>query len=311
MKNSLYLLSLISLLAVSCGPSKYTMHLETRYPSKVGVDLAGKNISVVYLENDDVIQNGFNASMAEGFASSLENEYETGKGSIGVYRMKRTASGDYSSRDTLRNLLMDTGVDVVFLFDTVAIGEISVGGSSRTSLSSVPDSAYISAASVPFTLKLYSYDAMDKKDEVRNFGGTTIAQPAVYSDGKQTYDLLKAEALSLLPAEGAEAGRLVAESFASQWKVEGFSICYFDSSKWIEAVRRAENFEWKAAMDIWFGFLDSNDLMKRSCAAYNLAVACFLQGDYRLASEWLDLSDKDNQLPLSEGLRKRIDQRLK
>jgi hypothetical protein len=32
-------------------------------------------------------------------------------------------------------------------------------------------------------------------------------------------------------------------------------------------------------------------------------------GDYELASEWLDRSDKDNRLPLSDALRKRIDAR--
>ena len=53
----------------------------------------------------------------------------------------------------------------------------------------------------------------------------------------------------------------------------------------------------------------SNDLLRRSCAEYNIAVACYMMGEYELASEWLDRSDKDNKLPLSDGLRKRIDSR--
>ena len=48
------------------------MHLETRQPSKAGVDLAGKNLSVIYLEDGRAVQDGFNAYMAEGFASYLE-----------------------------------------------------------------------------------------------------------------------------------------------------------------------------------------------------------------------------------------------
>jgi hypothetical protein len=32
-------------------------------------------------------------------------------------------------------------------------------------------------------------------------------------------------------------------------------------------------------------------------------------GDYHLAMEWLDLSDKENKLPISDALRKRIDSR--
>jgi hypothetical protein len=32
-------------------------------------------------------------------------------------------------------------------------------------------------------------------------------------------------------------------------------------------------------------------------------------GDYDLATEWLDMSDKDNMLPVSDALRKRINAR--
>jgi len=50
-------------------------------------------------------------------------------------------------------------------------------------------------------------------------------------------------------------------------------------------------------------------LMKRACAEYNISVACYMLGDYTLALEWLDLSDKDNKLPISDAMRKRIDAR--
>jgi hypothetical protein len=50
--------------------------------------------------------------------------------------------------------------------------------------------------------------------------------------------------------------------------------------------------------------------MKRACAEYNISVACYMLGDYPLAIEWLDLADKENKLPISDALRKRIDARL-
>ena len=55
--------------------------------------------------------------------------------------------------------------------------------------------------------------------------------------------------------------------------------------------------------------LSSNDPMKRACAGYNISVACYMLGDYQLALEWLDLSDKENKLPISDALRKRISAR--
>ncbi len=308
MKKILILVLLVC--AVSCGPSKHAIHIEMRYPSKAGVELLGKNVSVVYLENDNETATDFSESMADGFAYTLEQEYGMGSGSAGIYRMRRDPDGNYASKDSLFNILMDTGADVVFLFDTVKFGNMTVGGPSRVAYASSPDSAYISAGAVPFTLKLYCFDAMNEKGNVQLFGGTTMANPSVYSNGKDDSTITTRKAWKALGAEGWEAGLEVAESFKSQWKHEQYSIVYFEGKKWYDALALAENYVWKDAMDIWIGLLDTNDLMKRSCASYNIAVACYMLGDYHLASAWLDQSDKDNKLPISDAMRKRINARI-
>ncbi len=309
MKKVLVLALLVC--AVSCSPSKHAIHVEMRHPSKVGVELAGKNISVVYLENDDRIATDFNESMADGFAYTLEEEYGTGSGSIGIYRMRRNPGGDYASKDSLFNILMDTGADVVFLFDTLKFGNMTVGGPSKVAYTTSPDSSYITSGTIPFTLKLYCFDAMNQEGKVQAFGGTTMAKPAVYSNGSDDSTIAARKAYRALGAEGWEAGLEVAESFKPQWKHEQYSILYYEGKQWYDALALAESYEWKAAMDIWLNLLDTNDLMKRSCASYNLSVACYMLGDYHLASEWLDRSDTDNKLPISDALRKRIDARIK
>lgn len=296
-------------IAVSCGPSKHAIHIEMRHPSKTGVDLVGKNISVVYLENDDQISTDFGESMADGFAYTLEQDYGTGNSSIGIFRMRQIPGADYSQRDSLFNILMDTGSDVVFLFDTVKFGSMTVGGPSRVAYSSSADSSYVSSGSIAYTMKLYCYDGMGKEDKVQAFGGTSIARPEVYSNGKGDSTISTLKAWNALGAEGWNAGVLVADSFKSQWKHEQYSVVYYDSAKWYTALDRASQYDWKGAMDIWLDLLSTNDLMKRSCAEYNLSVACYMLGDYQLATQWLDLSDKDNKLPISEALRKRIDAR--
>ena len=47
-----YLVSILSLVT-SCGPVRYAVNVEMRYPSKSGTDLAGKLLSVVYMQNED------------------------------------------------------------------------------------------------------------------------------------------------------------------------------------------------------------------------------------------------------------------
>jgi tetratricopeptide (TPR) repeat protein len=151
---------------------------------------------------------------------------------------------------------------------------------------------------------------MNPKETVQAFGGSSMARPDVYSNGKDDSTITTSKAYKALGAEGWNAGLEVAESFKSQWKHEQYSLVYFDGSSWYKGIDYADQYYWKEAMDIWMGLLDTNDLLKRSCAEYNIAVACYMLGDIKLASEWLDRSDADNKLPLSDALRKRIDSRL-
>ena len=71
MKRFLFPLILSLAVMVSCGPSRHAVHVEMRYPSKSGLELAGKIVSVVYLENEDVNATSFTEGMADGFAHAL------------------------------------------------------------------------------------------------------------------------------------------------------------------------------------------------------------------------------------------------
>lgn len=310
MRRLLVIFISAALAVVSCAPTKHAVNVEMRHPSKSGIDLSGKNVSVVYLENDDEISTDFNASMADGFAYMLEQDYGQ-SAKIGIYRMAKSAGADYSRRDSLFNILMDTGADIVFLFDTVRFGSMTVGGPSSVPNPVSVDSSYLSTGYIPFTMSMYCYDGMGEKDEVTAYGGSSIARTEVYSNGKDDSTIANAKAWKALGMSGWDAGVKVSESFKSQWKHEQYSILYYQTEKWYKALEKAEQFDWKGAMDIWLELISTNDLMKRSCAEFNISVACYMLGDYQLATEWLDLSDKDNKLPISAAMRKRINARKK
>ncbi len=258
--------------AVGCGPMKHIINVEMRHPSVVGVDLAGKTVSVVYLEGDDRIGNEFNESMADGFAYTLENDYGTGEGSVGIYRMRQEPEANYASRDSLFNILMDTGADLVFLLDRTKFGAVSSG-------------------SVPYTIKMYCFDGMNKEEKVQAFGGTALAS---------------ANSLSEVGPKGWDAGVKAAGSFAPQWKHEQYTVLYYEEQLWYNALAMTEQHNWRGAMDIWMQQTGSYDTLRRSVACYNLSLACYMLGDYDLALEWLDRSDVENKLELSDTFRPRI-----
>lgn len=297
------------LLMAACSPTRHMIHVEMRYPSKAGIDLVAKNIAVVHLHNGNDMADRFSEAMADGLAYSLEQEYDAANGSIGLFSMPVVSGGDYSSKDTLINVLMDTGADVVFLIDTLALGEMTMGGPSSIAAPVSVDSSYISTGQLPFTMKMYAFDAMNMEEKVYNFAGSSVAIPFAYSDGKQSDKIIYDRGVASLTELGFEAGRNLSSTFRSQWKHEQYSVVYFETEKWYMAMEYADALQWKPAMDIWLKLLDTNDLLKRACAAYNLALATYMLGDYDLALLWLDRSDADNKLPMSDTLRKRIEAR--
>ena len=68
MKKLLSILSL-AILLVSCGPSRHAIPVEMRHPSKSGIELAGKIVSVVYAkENADAGEQGEGDAGNDGLA---------------------------------------------------------------------------------------------------------------------------------------------------------------------------------------------------------------------------------------------------
>lgn len=107
--------AVLILAAASCSPSIYRMDLQMRQPSLSGYDFGGKELAVVYVA--DGADSVYAKSVAEGFAASLDDDYFDGGKAVGIYSMPAVQGADYSSRDTLLNLVMDTGKDAIFLLE--------------------------------------------------------------------------------------------------------------------------------------------------------------------------------------------------
>lgn len=63
----------------SCDPQAFSMNIEMRYPSKSGINLTGKSVAVVYLEDGAGKDSVFSRNMADSFAASLERSISEAK----------------------------------------------------------------------------------------------------------------------------------------------------------------------------------------------------------------------------------------
>lgn len=284
-----------------------------RNASRSGLELGRKTFSLVYVDDGVKADSTFAASLSEGFAQKLESEYFSGERVIGIYRLDGAKGADYAVKDTLLNLLMDTGTDVVFLLEAPELGTPVPGAPAKVmSGNDLPeDSTYIAEVTVPFTIRIDVYDSMNPADTVFSFTGRNTVRPVAYTDGLDTDAVLAEKGLAAIGEPARDVGRRVGDSFVSTWVNESHTFIYFDSSKWLEAAYASSDYRWKDAIDIWMGLLDTGSLQKRSCAEYNIALACYIMGQYDLASQWLDRSDKDYPISLSRSLRKNIASRQK
>lgn len=305
MKRSLLsaIAALSALVALqSCDPQAFSMNVEMRYPSSSGMSIDGKSVAVVYLNEDSAKDSVFNECLANGFASAIEKNYFNGAEAVNLYKMPKVGGGVYSNADTLINLIVDTGCDIVFLFDAPEFGNVQI----KEQKTSTSGTYY--PVSVPVAIKLYGFDSLSGSDTVRVWTGTRMLSANMEASlGRQ------AAADSLWNRIGSSAenlGEVSARTFAPVWKEETYSFIYYESPEpWLAAAQYASDYKWNEAMKVWISLLDTNNPMKRSCAEYNIATACFLMGDNELALKWLNSSDEDYPISLSKTLRKRIQAR--
>lgn len=296
---------------VSCAPQAFVVSPEMRVPSKSGLNLVGKSMAVVYLTDGNPRDTLFNSFAASGFASRLEEDYFGGARKVELFTAKGGEGADYASKDSLVSLVMETGRDVVFVFDIPELGIPTINEPVKVIGGAVSkDSAYVSHSSVPFNLKVFVYDSMDKADKVLGFSGKHSFKTEIYSDGSVSKDELMGRVWDNISAGAENAGYTAGKMFVSTWKSDDFYVIYYDASEeaWNKGAEYAYAYKWDEAINQWMKLLDCRSDEKKACAAYNIALGCFLCGQPNLALEWLDRSDSYTPVSLSRSLRSKINQ---
>lgn len=273
-----WIIPLLLMLAAACSPQTYTLHLDVRQPSSSGLDLSRKSMAVVYMDGKAPADSAFDRAAASAMAQSLEADYFGGEPVVPLFHVPYT---DSVTVEQMHALVMDTEGDVIFLL------------SSQLELPENP----AAEIKVPLSTSLSVYDSMGK-DKVHRFSGKAKLIVGNAED---------------LQESARKVGEHVARRFVSGWKTENFSFYWFDDlneEQWLDALQHAADGNFALAIDGWGALLKQKSAQKRACACYNIAMAFYLLEDDALATRWLDLADRLEDLSLSAGLRSRIALRL-
>ena len=301
-------LGLAALALAACSPQTLTLHCDMRHPSKSGIDLSRKSMSVVYMDNGQA-DTTFSNGVASSLARSLEEDYFGGNEAIGVYKIPV----DSVSLDLMHRLVIDSGDDVVFLIGPPTFGEVALSEPTAVKNPVHVDSAFVTQAQLPYNAKLFVYDSMDKQDRLHVFRGSSILRTRVYTNGLTAKEFLQKKALESKDWGADLVGKQISNRFVPTWKEEDYTLYYFEGwdEDWVVAASLAYDMQWKKAADIWMKKINDNNYTKRGCACYNTALAFYMMGDLNLATKWLDRADQYGQPDLSPGLRKKIEARKK
>lgn len=296
-------LGLAALALAACSPQTLTLHVDMRHPSKSGIDLSRKSMSVVYMD-DGQADTTFSNGVASSLARSLEEDYFAGHEAIGVYKIPL----DSVSLDLMHGLVMDSGDDVIFLLGPPTFGEVALTDPAPLKNPVSVDSAFVSQAQVPYNAKLFVYDSMGKEDKLNVFRGSSILRSQVFSNGVTAKEYLQEKALKSKDWGADLVGKQISNRFVPTWKEEDYSLYYFEGwdNDWVTAASLAYEMKWQKAADIWMKKVNDNNYTKRACACYNTALAFYMMGDLNLATKWLDRADQYGRSDLSQVLRKRI-----
>ena len=272
------LLFVLALAALSsCAPQAYSLLYDMHYPGEAGFVLENKTMSVVYLNDGNRQDTTYVNSLASGFAKGLERQYFNSEEAVPVISVPKDPRGVYYSKDSLVSLIMATDADVLFLFDSPRLS---------TARDSVQASSF-----------LYVYDGLDRKrDSV-----IAITLNKKYLNGANFQRSVES------------FGNSLSDMFARDVRKEYYSLIYYDySDAWISALINASDSKWEDAMNQWMNIISStSNVEQKACAAYNMAVGCYMMEDYSLAMEWLEQSEKFYPISLSSGLKQKISTQLK
>lgn len=270
MKTRLLLLPVALVVLSSCSPQIYSFSLELRKPTPAGVDFYGKSLAIAYQDSPESRDTAFCNAFATGLAQAVEKEYFGSEQVVDIFRLPYDEQADYSHPDSLVSMVLGFDKDVVMYLKPPMISETSM------------------------CERFVVYDSMDKEEKVRNIKkyGTLpdyVSNPSGFVDG------------SIL------LGYQTGVAFEPQWEPYNLFVYFYERyGGWYDGIDAVMKSDFRTAIDCWLPLVQKGSDEERSCAAYNIGLACFLLEDTALAEEWLDKSEALYPNPLVAEARKAI-----
>ncbi len=299
----------VLLLLSSCGPLINIMEVDVKLPATRPINILGREMAVFTPQydsvsvSDSVLLQKFSQSLAD----ALSAEAYLSPGSVPVYAhyTGSEALGTLEQPDYVHRLALETGTNLVFMVDSVKIG-----GFFTKNVSMVADDYKMQYLMAPFTAVVRVYDA-EKVQFVKYIPLRDTVAWEVWIPAENETVSIPSSALQDLQRASEYFAKELAGTFLDQWETQDRVIFVYEKREWNLAYDHALAFAWDEAMKIWMELVKGTNAKEVACAAFNMALACEMQGNFELAGKWLDLSQKTFDLPEARYYRELLQEQKK
>lgn len=301
MKRGYTLFIMICLLLVAgqgCGPVPHYLTIESKQGAKYELPLQGREVAVLMIQEESMEKDSaVIAELGTGVAEKIEQECGYVWGDVPVFVMSDKEI-NISEPGAFDIFALQSGSEIIVCIDSVSLGSYGVeyGDEMR----------YVANVTLPVSADLCVYDSKGLKMLAKHHLEDVVVW-SIVGEREIARSKAVAKANSVLKTSIKEVGSNFASVFFPQWREEQrMIITYENNQKWMAAYYNAVDFKWDEAIEKWLELVKSPNLEKSASAAYNLAVACEIQGKYDVALKWLDYAESKCYFAQIPSLREKI-----
>lgn len=296
-----------ALMFAACAPQAAFFQVDVRDMQGRDLDISGKQTAVFSLVGNNAADSlrGGNAALA--LAGKLEQDRGL-ENPLPVFSLPLLDFAGFGEagydKEYLKELMLSTGADLQIFVNTIKFGFYEVqetGG-------------YIGEygeklVMLPYSVDMHIYDAMNDTLLVQQAVKDTVYMAVLAQATRKEYGPLVA---AKLPDVCKVVGESLGSTLTRQWsRQERMLVNYEGNEKWEKPLALALDFKWKEAVELWMPLASDPNSRKASYASYNVAVACDMLGQKKLAGEWAAYSVKKYSFKENVELQRQLRSKLK
>lgn len=288
-KIILYIAFFIILLQ-GCMPQAYYLNIDEQSNNKPIIPNNITDITIFPVTSSNFNDSTIIVMAALGVAEKFEKDRLLPKESIKVYTLPKSEfveanKEELNSKDYALSLMAKTGAENQIYLQNLKFGKYTVQELEITK------SLGIYNLVIPYWISITIYNpAKDSILYTENINGNINLQ--VDGENLKSKELNR-NLLSYLPDIAKTIGEQLATILSPQWETkEIVLITYPEDKNWDKAVQLAEEFKFEQAINIWMQLSQTQNIKKSAYAAYNIALACQILENYKLAQDWINFGLK-------------------